>query len=255
MTVIPSNNQPTPQPGRRRFLQALVATAVTYVLVACGRGNTQGETPVATESNELAQVPTATTAPIATAATTILPPTDAPQTDQSPTATTQVLEPTPACADDDDETPAQTEGPYYTPNTPERTSLLEAGITGTPLLVTGTVLTTDCQPIAAALIDFWHCDDAGNYDNVGYKLRGHQFADAQGRYTLETILPGLYPGRTRHIHVKVQAPNQPILTTQLYFPNEPDNASDGIFHPALLMDVQDSTNGQSAAFNFVLDLS
>ncbi len=40
----------------------------------------------------------------------------------------------------------------------------------------------------------------------------------QGRYTLETIVPGEYPGRTQHIHVKVQAPNGPILTTQIYFP-------------------------------------
>jgi protocatechuate 3,4-dioxygenase beta subunit len=104
------------------------------------------------------------------------------------------------------------------------------------------------------LIDFWHCDDAGNYDNVGYKLRGHQFTDDQGQYTLETIRPGLYPGRTRHIHVKVQAPNQPVLTTQLYFPNEPDNATDGIFHPALVMDEQDTADGKAATFNFVLDI-
>ncbi len=167
------------------------------------------------------------------------------------TSTAEVaLAPTPACGDDDDDlTPAQTEGPFYTPNTPQRTSLLEPGITGTPLVVTGTVLATNCQPIAGALLDFWHCDDSGVYDNVGFRLRGHQFADDQGRYTLETIVPGLYPGRTRHIHVKVQAPNQPVLTTQLYFPNEPDNANDGIFNPALVMDVQ----GGQAAFNFVLD--
>jgi protocatechuate 3,4-dioxygenase beta subunit len=166
--------------------------------------------------------------------------------------TTQVLAPTPACGDDDDEpTIAQTEGPFYTPNTPERTSLLEPGITGTPLLVTGYVLTTNCEPVVGALLDFWHCDDVGVYDNVGYRLRGHQFASDSGQYTLETILPGVYPGRTRHIHVKVQAPNQPVLTTQLYFPNEPGNASDGIFNSALVMDMQE---GGLAAFNFVLTI-
>ncbi len=47
-----------------------------------------------------------------------------------------------------------------------------------------------------------------------------QFADASGRFSLETIVPGAYGGRTRHIHVKVQAPDSPVLTTQLYFPGE-----------------------------------
>jgi protocatechuate 3,4-dioxygenase beta subunit len=167
--------------------------------------------------------------------------------------TMQTLPPTPACGDDDDDlTIAQTEGPYYTPNTPERTSLLEPGITGTRLLVTGYVLSTGCAPIAQALVDFWHCDDAGAYDNVGYKLRGHQFTNDAGRYSLETILPGVYPGRTRHIHVKVQAPNQPVLTTQLYFPGEPANARDGIYNPALEMTMQPANDGQLGTFNFVL---
>lgn len=166
---------------------------------------------------------------------------------------TQRLPATPICGDDDDDdvTVAQTEGPYYTPNTPQRTSFLEAGITGTPLLVAGYVLSTDCRPIPQALVDFWHCDDAGIYDNAGYRLRGHQFTDDNGLYMLETILPGLYPGRTRHIHVKVQAPNQPVLTTQLYFPNEPANASDGIYNPALEVEMSDA---QMGTFNFVLDV-
>jgi protocatechuate 3,4-dioxygenase beta subunit len=125
---------------------------------------------------------------------------------------------------------------------------------GIKLVVAGQVLTTGCQPVARALLDFWQADDAGQYDNAGYTLRGHQFADDQGRYRLETIVPGLYPGRTRHIHVKVQAPNQPVLTSQLYFPNEPSNESDGIFQPELLMEVQDATEGKAAAFNFVLDI-
>jgi protocatechuate 3,4-dioxygenase beta subunit len=169
--------------------------------------------------------------------------------------TQTTLAPTPACGDDDDDpTPAQTEGPFYTPNTPERTSFLEAGITGILLTVSGQVLSTDCAPIGGALIDFWHCDDAGIYDNEGYKLRGHQFADADGRYLLETIQPGLYPGRTRHIHVKVQAPNQPVLTTQLYFPDEPANINDGIFNPVLVMDVQQAGDGKVAAFDFVLEV-
>ena len=168
------------------------------------------------------------------------------------TATPQ-LAPTPECDDDDlAATLPQTAGPFYTPDTPERQSLLEPGMPGTRLVVTGHVYNTDCQPVPGALLDFWQADDAGVYDNQGYRLRGHQFADEDGSFRLETIVPGLYPGRTRHIHVIAQAPNQPVLTTQLYFPDEPDNAADGIFDPALVMDVQDADDGELAYFTFVL---
>jgi protocatechuate 3,4-dioxygenase beta subunit len=64
----------------------------------------------------------------------------------------------------------------------------------------------------------------------------------------------LYPGRTRHIHVKVQAPGQPVLTTQLYFPGEPRNQQDGIYAEALLLDeYADAAGGKTGAFRFVLD--
>jgi protocatechuate 3,4-dioxygenase beta subunit len=167
------------------------------------------------------------------------------------------LVPTPACGDDDDDdpTPRQTEGPYFTPNSPKRTSLLEPGMAGTHLVVTGMVLTRGCRPVANALVDFWQCDDAGDYDNAGYRLRGHQFTDAKGVYRLATIVPGLYPGRTRHIHVKVQAPRQPVLTTQLYFPDEPRNRRDRIFHQELLLRMSDGAGGpRQGRFDFVLDI-
>jgi protocatechuate 3,4-dioxygenase beta subunit len=128
-------------------------------------------------------------------------------------------------------------------------------MTGAHLHLTGYVLSPRCQPLAHVLLDFWQADAQGQYDNQGYRCRGHQFTDEMGRYRLETIVPGLYPGRTRHIHVKVQAPNRPILTTQLYFPGEPRNARDRIFNPALLMPSLDTANGKAAQFNFVLDLS
>ncbi len=109
---------------------------------------------------------------------------------------------------------------------------------GTPLTVTGIVYSLSCTPVGHALLDFWQADYYGRYDNYGYTLRGHQYTDTMGRFSLTTIVPGLYPGRTRHIHVKVQAPYQRILTTQLYFPGEPRNNSDMLFAPELLMNVQ-----------------
>ncbi len=68
-------------------------------------------------------------------------------------------------------------------------------------------------------------------------------------------MPGLYPGRTRHIHVKVQAPGESILTTQLFFPGEERNAGDGIFHTSLLMQIEEAAAGNQSRFNFVLDLA
>ncbi len=162
------------------------------------------------------------------------------------------LSPTPACENSGLTTPAQTPGPFYSANSPQRRSLLEADTAGSRLIVTGQVLTTDCVPLANSLIDVWQTDAQGRYDNTGNKLRGHQFTDVEGRYWLETIVPGLYPGRTRHLHIKVQAPDRPVLTTQLYLPEEPLNESDFLFQPELTMAIQDTTDGKQARFDFVL---
>jgi protocatechuate 3,4-dioxygenase beta subunit len=164
------------------------------------------------------------------------------------------LPPTPACGRGEHPTPPQIEGPFFKPRSPQRTSLLQSGLQGTRLLLAGRVLATDCRPVPGALLDFWQADADGQYDNAGFRLRGHQYTDRDGRYRLETLVPGLYPGRTRHIHVKVQAPGRPVLTTQLYFPGEPRNAEDALFNPALLVRQSATPEGRVAVFHFVLDL-
>jgi protocatechuate 3,4-dioxygenase beta subunit len=169
-------------------------------------------------------------------------------------ARAQPLRPTPACPGTPAPTARQTEGPYFKPDSPLRASLVDPGMAGPRIVVTGVVLSTACQPIAKALIDVWHADDRGDYDTTGYRLRGHQFTDDQGRYRLESIVPGIYPGRTRHFHIKVQAPDRPVLTTQLYFPGEAVNARDPIFSRDLVMQVSDVAGGKAATFDFVLDL-
>ena len=169
-------------------------------------------------------------------------------------AATVELESTPACADTDDITPPQTAGPFYKPRSPERKSLLEPGIQGTRIVLEGLVRSTKCKPVQGALVDFWQADGNGSYDNAGYRLRGHQFADGAGRYRLETVVPGVYPGRTRHFHVRVQAPNRLALTTQLYFPGEPENKRDSIFNPKLVMALRGSAGVKAAYFDFVLNV-
>ena len=163
---------------------------------------------------------------------------------------------TPAVLDvDDDPTPELTEGPYFTPNSPKRRSILHAGAVGTRLTLTGRVLTTAAKPIPNALIDFWQADGRGAYDNSGYRFRGHQLTNAKGQYTLFTVVPGLYPGRTKHIHVKVQAPRKPVLTTQLFFPGVAGNRSDGIFDTECLVKRWRVSQGRRlATFDFVLDI-
>ncbi|WP_153453189.1 dioxygenase family protein [Streptomyces smaragdinus] len=162
-------------------------------------------------------------------------------------------EPTPMCDDGDGPTVAQIEGPYFKPNSPLRSSMVDGS--GVALTLSGYVFGRGCQPISGVLLDFWQADTNGAYDNTGFRFRGHQFTDSRGLYTLTTIVPGLYPGRTRHIHVKAQAPGQPILTTQLYFPNEPRNNTDTIYDPRLLMNVQTVGGGRQAAFDFVLNVA
>ncbi|RZM77864.1 dioxygenase family protein [Leptolyngbya iicbica] len=167
-----------------------------------------------------------------------------------PLASAQNLPATPACGDAP--TPPQTSGPFYRLNSPERTSLLEPGFTGTPIMLTGQVLSTNCQPIAGAALEFWHTNAQGEYDNSGFTFRGQQFSDAEGRYQLETIAPGIYPGRTRHIHVRIKSETYATLTTQLYFPAEPLNEGDFLYQPELLMSVDNSGERLQAQFNFVL---
>ena len=101
-------------------------------------------------------------------------------------------------------------------------------------------------------MELWHADEAGAYDKSGFKLRGHQFTDAEGRWWFDTIVPGLYPGRTRHFHLKVQKPGGAILTTQLYFPDEPGNDEDRIFNSALLLDIAKSSEGKFGRYDFVV---
>jgi protocatechuate 3,4-dioxygenase beta subunit len=147
-------------------------------------------------------------------------------------------------------TPRQTEGPFFKTDSPRRISLVEKDSKAPRFIVTGTVLSAQCKPVPNALLDFWHSDEQGAYDNRGYRYRGHQHADAQGRFRLETILPAEYPGRTRHIHVKVQAPAKRILTTQLYFPGDPGNKRDGLYRPELEMK---KAKPDEASFDFVVD--
>lgn len=171
-------------------------------------------------------------------------------TQPNPTSTTPSAE-TASSSCSGELTPSQTEGPYYTENSPERSDITD-GKEGQKLVVSGYVYDADCQPIANAWLDFWQADSNGEYDNEGYQLRGHQYTDANGRYELTTIVPAAYEVRPPHIHLKVRG-NGEILTSQLYFPNEAQNRQDQNFNEQLTVDnYQTSGETWTAEYNFVV---
>jgi protocatechuate 3,4-dioxygenase beta subunit len=146
------------------------------------------------------------------------------------------------------------EGPFYKDGSPERDSLIEAGMPGTPILIIGRVFDQDCNPLSGVKVDFWLANVEGEYDNDGYTLRGHQFTDQNGFYSVESIEPTPYTGRPSHIHVKLFAPNGiELLTTQMYFPGS-ESSADVLNSPDLLTTyLEPDANGrQQVLFNFIL---
>ena len=162
---------------------------------------------------------------------------------------------TPACRDEHEAqaTVPSVTGPYFKPNSPERGDFVDAKSAGHPITLEGRVLSRSCQPVAHVLLDLWHADQEGLYDEDGFRYRGHVYSDTQGRFRFHTIEPAVYPGRTRHFHFKVQAPGKAVLTTQLFFPGQPRNQVDSLFRPQLLMRISDTPKLMSAQFDFVVD--
>ena len=162
------------------------------------------------------------------------------------------------------------QGPFYTPNAPQisQNMLATASEPGQRLIISGTVYAQDCiTTVPNALLDIWHANDAGQYDNTGYNLRGQLHADANGNYQYETILPGKYLNgssyRPRHIHLKVSAPDFDDLTTQLYFQGDTDIPGDaaasitsGTYNASdrIIPIMQNSTTGKwEGTFDMILN--
>lgn len=100
--------------------------------------------------------------------------------------------------------------------------------------VMGRVLGPDGRPVAGARVDIWQANAAGRYahkgdDNAAPIDPGFQgFAvlktDAEGRYRIRTVRPGIYPAgnykRAAHIHFSVDGQNDRLIT-QMYFADDP----------------------------------
>lgn len=113
---------------------------------------------------------------------------------------------------------------------------------GVPIEVTGTIRDQSGRPVRGALVEIWNANHYGRYrhveDHSGLQLdenfygMGRVLTDDKGGYRFWTISPGAYLARPdigrwrpKHIHMSVSG-GAARLITQMYFPGEPNNASD-----------------------------
>ncbi len=161
------------------------------------------------------------------------------------------------------------EGPFYTENPPliENSQLSADDEEGVKLTISGRVMTLNCAEfIEGAVIDIWHADDSGAYDNEGFNLRGKVISNSEGFFLFETIKPGKYLNgnlyRPSHIHFKITPPNSPTLTTQLYFQGDVDIPADaaasvtsGVYNAQgrIITLFDDGSEGFEGVWDIVLD--
>ncbi len=152
------------------------------------------------------------------------------------------------------ETDTRGEGPFYKPEAPFRNALIEDGMPGVPFRFSGRILNTHGTPVAG-LVDLWHANHEGVYDNAGFKLRGRIRTDKDGRFDIRTIMPKEYGSRAAHFHLKVSGDGCKAITTELYFKGNRSNPLDSSVRDDLMLDPKPAGEGKQASFDFVLRLA
>lgn len=82
---------------------------------------------------------------------------------------------------------------------------------GTGHVLTGTVLSVDCRPVAGARIHLWQANRRGEYTRAGSAT---VVADRAGRFRFEGPRPVSYEGRPPHIHLRIVARDHEVLLTR-----------------------------------------
>jgi protocatechuate 3,4-dioxygenase, beta subunit len=143
-------------------------------------------------------------------------------------------------------TPSLVLGPFYPVSDRDvRTSSLWVGRRprakqhGRLLTLGGCVTNLDGQVVADALVEIWQADEQGRYRHASAPSPGPRDAsftgvgamrtDVDGWFRFSTLKPGPYGAganrRAPHIHFQVTGAHD-RLVTQMFFPDEPLNASD-----------------------------
>ncbi len=170
--------------------------------------------------------------------------------------------PSPPCTEAD-LTPAVADAGTFKAGSPARTSLVEPGVTARRIVLSGFVIGIKCGRVKDAQLEFWHADPGGTYDMQGFLFRGQQRTDTDGRYRLETVMPGAAGARPPVIAARLTPPGQPALTTLLFFPDTSANARDPRFASKLVMkkgsnvptpSEKPGETGQAFTFDFILNL-
>lgn len=143
-------------------------------------------------------------------------------------------------------TPKQMEGPFYPDRLPldqDNDLTVVAGhhapAMGEITDLTGRILDTGGRPLRGIVIEIWQVDHHGHYihtadasgaNDAAFQGFGRFETGQDGAYRFRTIKPVPYPGRTPHIHVKLQKGGRELLTTQMYVQGHALNERDGILH-------------------------
>ena len=150
----------------------------------------------------------------------------------------------------------------FKPGAPLRRALADRDTAGTRLSLAGTVSGLTCGRITAARIDLWHADARGAIDTSGYRFRGHQVTDAEGRYAFDTIAPGALSGHAPRLNLRLEIPTKYLrkaaqsgtFMTALFFPADPRNAGDPLYRSELAMKAATGAGAGAYVFDVILDL-
>ena len=158
-------------------------------------------------------------------------------------------------------------GPYYFEDAPFRSVIAHENEPGQRLFISGTVKQNDCEDsISGSLIELWQANDEGCYgivedcdtgnpENDYFNLRGKFFSDSNGDYSFESILPGYYGSRPRHLHIKITTPDEEVLVSQLYFANDPYCENDQWCQDAndRIISLQENEFGLYGTMNLIMN--